>query len=249
MKQINRPTDFGNKAWYVVIALIGTIVGITTFLTGKNLPDFFITSTPTTAIPILTETQPAVTTNQLMPTLITPLSISTPTRAAQASTLVLNETAENGTEDWSNIVSVRMPTLNEIRQDMLSIWDANQLSLGDMLSPDTRSFTGTAQADREYLWPIYWCATDQNTLSGNVENITTVFTVNGEIVPDKHIFEYYYDTNTGWKCNYRATVIGGWQKNTQLILQVKRTFATQISDGQQSYPAGDYIYELVLSVN
>ncbi len=182
---------------------------------------------------------------------VTPLintATSTPFQTIPASTKMIKETVENNPNNWKGILSVRMPTLNEIRQDMMSIWDANQLSLGDMLSPGVRSFNGTAQKDKEYLWPIYWCSKDQVTLAGNVENITTVFMVNGEIVPTKYIFDYYYDTNTGWECNYHATVIGRWPNNVQLILQVKRTFAAQINDGQQSYPAGDYIYELTISV-
>ena len=173
---------------------------------------------------------------------------STPYQTSPTSTKMVEEAAEDNSNNWGGILSVRMPTLNEIRQDMLSIWDANQLSLGDMLSPDIRSLSGTAQKEKEYLWPIYWCSKDQATLANNVENITTVFMVNGEIVPSEYIFDYYYDTNTGWKCNYHATVIGRWPSNVQLILQVKRTFATQINDGQQSYPAGDYIYELNISV-
>jgi len=141
-----------------------------------------------------------------------------------------------------------MPTLNEIRQDLLSVWDANGLKLGDMTSPGEQSYTGTVVSNREYLWPIYWCSIDKSTLDENILNISTVFLVNGEKVPENTIFDYYYDTNTGWKCNYRATVIGQFHKGDVITLQVIRDLATDIFDGEVSYFAGSYTYELVVSV-
>jgi hypothetical protein len=107
---------------------------------------------------------------------------------------------------------------------------------------------GIAEMDHEYLWPIYWCANTQDRLSKNIENITTIFTVNGETVPDKYILDYDFDTNTGWKCNYHSIVISGWLSNAQYTLKVKRIFKTDINDGQQNYPAGSYVYKLVLTL-
>ncbi len=152
------------------------------------------------------------------------------------------------TPSWSNIISVRMPTLNEIRQNMLSIWDANGLSMGDMSAPELRSFSGTVKSSQEYLWPIYWCAIDKATLDENIKNISTSFTVNGEQVPEQHIFDYNYDTNTGWKCNYRAIVLGGWHKGNQITLKVTRVLKSKISDGQATYATGEYAYELNILV-
>ena len=177
-------------------------------------------------------------------------SIASPVETLQPTFLKpVTETFQQPAEDtWSQIISARTPTLNEIREDMLSIWDANNLSLGDMLSPEMRSFSGVAKSTNEYLWPIFWCAIDRSTLDIDVKNITTAFTVNDERVPDEYIFDYYYDTDNGWKCNYRATVIGSFPKNKPVNLQVARTFKTEIFDGQITYPAGDYIYKLVISV-
>jgi hypothetical protein len=172
----------------------------------------------------------------------------TPDKLTATPTFAITATPTANLSEWSGLLSVRKPTLNEIRQEMSSIWDANNLSLGDMLSPDVRSLRGTAQQKKEYLWPIYWCAKDQETLAQNVENITTIFSVNDEVIPDKYIFNYDYDTNTGWKCNYHAAVIGGWLRNSQYTLRVERVFETDINDGQQKYPAGSYVYELSISV-
>jgi len=67
-------------------------------------------------------------------------------------------------DEWSNIVSVRMPSLNEIRDDLLSIWDANLLDVKDIPSPGKEPYHGTANPDKEYLWSYYWCAKNKETI-------------------------------------------------------------------------------------
>jgi serine/threonine-protein kinase len=153
-------------------------------------------------------------------------------------------TAENA---WSEIISARMPTLNEIRENLVSVWDANGLSVGDMKFPGIQSFTGNVDADQEYLWPVYWCALDKVTLDLNLENISTIFRVNGEKVPDEYVFDYYLDSDSGWKCAYQASVISNFDQNTSINLQVVRILATEIFDGQTTYPVGSYTYELIVS--
>ena len=215
----------------IIIALIGACATVLVGLLSSPLLINAFENKVTSTLPSASATFP-------MPTV-------EPTNTVVVSTSTPQPKTEN---IWSEPVLARMPTLNEIREDMLSIWDANRLSLGDMTSPSVRSFTGTANANKEYLWPIYWCAIDRPTLDMDVENISTVFMVNGEKVPDEYIFDYYYDNNTGWKCNYRASVIGKFPRNTSITLQVTRDFKTDIFDGQGTYPAGSYTYKLVLSV-
>ena len=72
--------------------------------------------------------------------------------------------------------------------------------------------------------------------------------VNGEKVPDEFIFDYYLDADNRWKCNYRASVIGNFPTNTSLHLQAIRILKSEIFDGQITYPAGSYSYELVVSI-
>lgn len=165
------------------------------------------------------------------------------TKLANTATVINTEAVE----EWTGIISARMPTLNEIRGNMLSIWDANTLTLTDLTSPGTRSYSGTATPNKEYLWPIYWCAVDNLTLEENVANMNTIFTVNGESVPEKDIFEYYYDTNNGWSCYYLASVIGEFRANTTINLEIIRSIENQISDGVINYPIGNYVYQLTIT--
>lgn len=153
-----------------------------------------------------------------------------------------------GSESEISNVIVRLPTLNEIRADMLSIWDANNLDVTDIGSPGTRNYQGTVKPQQEYLWPFYWCALDQKTLDQNLENISVRFFVNGEPIPSENIFYYLYDTNTGWKCSYRAVVIGGWQNNSQVDLKLAYQIQNHINDGRSGYESGDYIHILTIEV-
>lgn len=48
---MNKTTELGNKKWVVWLSILSSIIAIITFLSGKNLPDFFsadpgVTSTP-----------------------------------------------------------------------------------------------------------------------------------------------------------------------------------------------------------
>jgi hypothetical protein len=158
-------------------------------------------------------------------------------------------TPESQVNNWNNILVVRIPTLNEIRAETpISLWDSNNLNVRDMTSPGVDSYSGEAQYGQEYLFPVYWCATSSDLLASNMDNITTVFTVNGETVPEKYVFRYNYDTNTGWKCNYHAIVLGGWSVNAQYTLEITRTLLIDLSDGQTSYSSGEYVYRLKVKV-
>lgn len=151
------------------------------------------------------------------------------------------------TNEWSGILNARKPSLNEIRADNpVSIWIAENIEIRDMFAPGTDQYQGTVRQGKEYLIPIYWCTSSQELLQQNMDNMETTFTVNGEVVPEKFVFNYEYDEN-GWNCNYHAVVFGGWETGQQYTLQIKRDFKTDLSDGQNTYRAGNYIVELIAS--
>ena len=161
----------------------------------------------------------------------------------------LPQPTETRVNDWSGILSVRMPTLNEIRaEDPVSIWDANLLDVADMREPGVDTYSGEAQYGQEYLLPVFWCTSTPDLLAQNIDYIDTVFLVNGEVVPEKYVFNFNYDTNTGWICNYHAIIIGSWDRYAEYTLDIKRTLLKDLSDGHSSYPAGEYIYRMIVKV-
>lgn len=203
----------------IIIGLMASCISIFAFFTDINsIVDFF---TPNEAV----------------------LSAGNPTLETETPTMI------PPTLEWNNILKVRKPTLNEIRaENPVSIWVENGITVKDMPAPGTTQYLGVAIYDHDYLLPVYWCAKSADLLQQNMDNIETVFTVNGEIVPEKYVFSYNYDTTNGWKCSYHAVIFGGWEFNTQYSLQAQRTLKTDLSDGQSSYVAGEYIFALIVSV-
>lgn len=249
MKPQKNKTDLGSKTWVVVLGLIATIISIVVFVTGKNLPDFFAPATAepaaglnaTTVLPAVAPTQPPAPTTMPALTLVPTLS---PTQTTIS--VVPSETPVSNR--WSGVLSVRLPTLNEIREEKpVSLWDANLINVGDRYAPGVSAYAGKAQVGSEYLLPIYWCAATADRLAQNLENIETVFTVNAEFIPEKAIFTYNYDTKTGWNCNYHAVVLGDWVKGVPYTIEIKRTLKQALSDGKSDYAPGEYLYRLSIT--
>ena len=49
---MNKLPEIANTVWYIVLSLVAAIITIFVFITGKNLPDLFITSDSATNTPI-----------------------------------------------------------------------------------------------------------------------------------------------------------------------------------------------------
>jgi serine/threonine-protein kinase len=232
---------------------IGGAIAIGVLLLGffKVIPLPWINHETPQPTPFVPETEqptstftPSLPQSSLTPsiTLTTPLT-QTPSSTG-GSTTTLNPTNPS---KCSNFLAVRMPTLNEIKNDMLSIWDANNLNIDDISSPSTRHYVGTADINKEYLWPYRWCTKSSSTLYQNIENMEVMFFINVEPIRDDCVFYYHYDNNTGSHCGYWATVLGGWQSNTDYELRVTYMIKEQIFDDQNYYQPGEYTHQLVIS--
>jgi hypothetical protein len=148
---------------------------------------------------------------------------------------------------WSGLLVARKPKPHEIYRN--SIWVTNLIELKDMHYPDSESHTGQVKAGEEYLFPVYWCATDIETLHDNLKHISTLLVLNGEVVPDEYIYTYDLDSlNSGWKCNYRSVILSGWKQNTDYVLEVRRALDMQVFDGQSNYAPGNYTYTLTVRI-
>lgn len=241
-----KKTDISSTTWYILVGLVSAIFGIVAFVTGKNLPDFFSHPTPSsTATLVQRLVIPDLAISQTPLPEASPTTTATLTPTITPTVLPTHTTAPNR---WSGILAVRLPTLNEIRDERpISLWDANRIDVADLPAPGERTYTGAAQVGSEYLLPVYWCTATADLLAQNMENMETVFTVNDEVIPEKAILNYNYDTQTGWKCNYHAVVLGGWVKEMKYTIEIKRTLAQPLSDGQADYAPGEYIYRFTVT--
>lgn len=145
-------------------------------------------------------------------------------------------------------LDVRKADPNEAAGVLISIWDVNNISVNDILSPGKKSYSGNAQVGVEYIFPVYWCATTETILAENRNNIKTEFFLNGEQIPDEFILAYGYKDKDGWRCINTSITLSGWTSGEAYNLQIKRQFKVAVFDGKTKYPAGTYIYELTISV-
>jgi len=226
------PKELGDRTWVVVLGIVGSMVAIFVFLTGRNLPD--LVSEPGASTPSYSE-PPANSTGD----------------ADHQSVLdapeVIAPTSRGDT--WSGQLSVRKPTLNEIREeDPASLWDANLIDVRDMHEPGLDSYSGKARFGAEYLFPVYWCSTSSELLVENMDRIETTIMVNAEVVPDKYVFVFDFETDSGWVCRYHAVVLGEWTRNVQYTLDISRVFSEELFDGESAYSPGEYDYRLILTI-
>lgn len=144
-------------------------------------------------------------------------------------------------------VDSRLPTEQEW-EAVPSIWDRYNLSDGlDLEAPGSRRFSIVVTSDQPLLWPFYWCASDEKTLSENLHSISVDFLIDGARVPMDRVLELETDI-PGWKCHYWATMLTGWASEGRTTLAIQYHLLKDIHDGVRAYPAGDYLFELLVDV-
>lgn len=229
----SKTPDRGPNYTPIIVAIIGLIGTIATV---------YFTSTKPSDLEI------SIRATQTVEAKLTQSAVSAPPQTSVPLTEppTLTPTAGNY---WSGALQARLPTDEEMSQGTLSnLWLANSIKVDDLRTPETITYYGTAEKDKEYLLPLYWCAKSQpvNTINKNLASITFEFSVNGEVIPEQYIRSYNYVPDTNWNCNSHAVIIGGWSQNTQYVFEIKRTLSQKLNDGQSYYAAGEYIYKLVI---
>jgi hypothetical protein len=131
--------------------------------------------------------------------------------------------------------------------NMLSIWLENGIQIADMYAPGRKTYSGTVHVEDEYLFTIYWCATNAKTLAQNLQQIRNSFFVNGQPVSDQYILSYDHNPE-GVYCKYAVIALSGWVPDQTYTLEAQRNILQKINDGRDSYPAGIYVRELNVTV-
>ena len=113
----------------------------------------------------------------------------------------------------------------------------------DLTSQEGETYTYTIEMDRsqEVMWVYGWCTVTQEQLAQNWENISLVFTLDGESVP-LDSFVRLEDKFGDLECRMHYALLADWPSGEhQLTTEV--TFATAINDGLDDFPAGTHIFE------
>ncbi|MCI0860835.1 MAG: hypothetical protein J4N82_02690, partial [Chloroflexi bacterium] len=104
-------------------------------------------------------------------------------------------------------------------------------------------YTYTIEMDRsqEVMWVYGWCTVTQEQLAQNWENISLVFTLDGESVP-LDSFVRLEDKSGDLECRTHYALLADWPSGEH-ELTTEVTFATAINDGLDDFPAGTHIFE------
>ena len=113
----------------------------------------------------------------------------------------------------------------------------------DLTSQAGETYTYTIELDRsqEVMWVYGWCTVTQEQLAQNWENISLVFTLDGESVP-LDSFVKLEDKFGDLECRMHYALLADWPSGEH-ELTTEVTFATAINDGLDDFPAGTHIFE------
>ncbi len=140
------------------------------------------------------------------------------------------------------------PTERDLREG-LSIWES--YGLDDELapvSPGTRRFSVRVSPGLAFTWSYYWCALGPERLAANLESIAVDFAIDGSEVSPDDILEFEA-TSGEWTCRYWATMLSDWEPGSQASLLLTLRLDRSLSDGADSYAAGDYSFEILAYVD
>lgn len=96
-------------------------------------------------------------------------------------------------------------------------------------------------------WSNGWCATTDQILAQNLENIRFEMFMNDQPVSLDKAFPYFYEGSDGLSCFGYAIVMHGWTSDTT-VLTSKITMLASLNDGMDTYSAGtEYTKNIVIN--
>jgi hypothetical protein len=125
-------------------------------------------------------------------------------------------------------------------EQLPSLDSALESSFSGSATPGEQARNGTVDPAQSYSWEQVWCATDADTLAGNLPDISVTFRVNGEPVDPSLVTQRNFTTGP-YQCVGYSVLLSGW--TTGLVkLSATLSLAAPVFDGSTIYPAGDYVY-------
>jgi hypothetical protein len=122
-----------------------------------------------------------------------------------------------------------------------SLWEGVRYT--DLMSPGVQTYSLTTGLERR-RWTFTWCAIDEATLEQIARPLTLTFYINNVQV-DPNLF-LVYAISSG--CRAWSTFLDGWSGGEQYTLDIRYHLSQSINDGWNSYPAGDYVQRMIVSV-
>lgn len=111
---------------------------------------------------------------------------------------------------------------------------------------ETYVYTITMDRSQDVMWVYGWCAATEEHLTENWDNISLAFTLDGEAVP-LDSFASLEGTFEDEECRLYYALLTDWPSGEH-VLTSEVTFATELDDGFDVYPAGTHIYKYLVAV-
>ena len=109
----------------------------------------------------------------------------------------------------------------------------------DSASPATQTRTGNVVASQSYVWAQTWCASDAQTLTATLANISVTFSVNDQAVDPSLVTKKNVSQNQ-LTCAQYFVFLSNWTPGN-VSLTATLTLKQPVFDGQTIYSPGDYI--------
>ncbi|MBI5932002.1 MAG: serine/threonine protein kinase [Chloroflexi bacterium] len=153
------------------------------------------------------------------------------------------------TEEMLNLpVRLTRPTaINEvIPYD--SLWTPLQNKFRDMTSPGTAEYELAINPAQTLRWNYVWCTANDALLQTSLAALTMKFFLNEVDIGSKYWFEYNY-TENDHRCHSWTTLVSNWAftDGSPLDFDIRYTLTRTVTDGNNSYQAGDYIQRIRVS--
>ncbi len=186
------------------------------------------------ATPTFTATLARIPTSTLTPTLtLTPTFTPTPTLKPTATPELSSPPEIVGKDKAESILRSGV--------DFLEGEAREKPSAEDLAKPGTFTYTvPITDPSKPVVWAYGWCAKDKTTLDDNFKHIELAFDLDGKAVGADRLATIGYQTRAGFFCRLVYTVLKDWPAGEH-HLSIKATFDQTINDGQDDYPAGDYV--------
>ncbi|MGB8981664.1 MAG: S41 family peptidase [Anaerolineales bacterium] len=191
----------------------------------------------------------------VVPAVKVPVTVETLQRQANGEDVIL-EAAEKALSEPKNagVEPSGPPTIasaDEAAQllsttEQLEAKAREQYDASDFARPGTVAYSVVLNKPEPLIWLYAWCATTQDVLEENFNNIELKFALDGEDVPLSQLATGDVPNN-GQQCRIYFTALSDWPAGEH-HLSTTAAFTKSINDGTADYEAGDYVLDYTVYV-
>lgn len=165
------------------------------------------------------------------------------------------EDDENGQPSGEGVTPEGPPSIGSLSESEVAFeaqtpWLSSLASESyDITSQAGETYTYTIVMDRsqDVLWVYNWCTATEEQLAQNWDNISLVFTLDGEEVPLDR-FVMLEGSFGDVACRMYYALLADWPQGEHALTN-EITFAAELDDGFEVYPAGTHVYDYRVTVD